>query len=282
MRQQLVADPEPRHRRKVAVHDAARHVLRQPRGLVAACLDRVQHLGLQRLVLRPRGVEVAHARVEVPAVVVELPRDALHVGERLLLEVQEAHHHVGHLHAGVVDVVLDPDVEAAVAQQPHEGVAEARVAQVSDVGRLVRIDAGVLDDHVPRTPRGRGRLGERAVQARSEAATVQEQVQVAPAGHLGAQDVGRAGELSGQPLGDLARLAPQRLGQIERCRQGQVAELDPGRILEGDGAWIDVESGPRGLLYRPREALLEIQDHSHQSYSACPGAYRPSRLLTGA
>jgi hypothetical protein len=177
--------------------------------------------------------------------------------------VQEAHHHVGHLDPGVVDVVLDPDFEAAVAQQPDEGVAEAGVAQVADVGGLVRVDARVLDDDVPRAPRGRGRLGERAVQARGEAAAVQEQVQVAPAGHFRAQDVARAGELSGELLGDLARLASQRLGQVERRRQGQVTELDPGRVLEGDGTWIDVESGARGLLYRPRKALLEVQDHSH-------------------
>ncbi len=156
----------------------------------------VQHLGLQRLVLGTRRVELAHARVQVPAVVVELARDALHVGERLLLEVQEAHHHVGHLDAGVVDVVLDAHVEAAVAQQPHERVAEAGVAQVADVGGLVRVDARVLDDDVPRTRCRRGRLGERAVQDGREAAAVQEQVDVAPAGDLGPANVARGRELS--------------------------------------------------------------------------------------
>ena len=58
----------------------------------------------------------------------------------------EAHHHVGHLHAGVVDVVLHLDALAARAQHAHEGVAQRGVAQVADVRRLVGIDVGVLDD----------------------------------------------------------------------------------------------------------------------------------------
>ena len=58
----------------------------------------------------------------------------------------EAHHHVGHLHAGVVDVVLHLDLAAARAQHAHEGVAQHGVAQVADVGRLVGVDVGVLDD----------------------------------------------------------------------------------------------------------------------------------------
>ena len=196
----------------------------------------VQHLGLQRLVLGTCRVELAHARVEVPAVVVELAGDPLDLGERLLLEVQEAHHDVGHLDAGVVDVVLDAHVEAAVAQQPHERVAEAGVAQVADVGGLVGVDARVLDDHVPRAS-GRREPARRASGAGRAARLPrsQEQVQVAAAGDLGAPHVARRSELAGEPLRDLARLAPQRLGEVEGGRQGQVAELDAGRILEGDG-----------------------------------------------
>ncbi len=57
----------------------------------------------------------------------------------------ETHHHVGNLHAGIVDVVLDFDVLAAEAQQAHKGVAQNGVAQVADVRGLVGIDAGVFD-----------------------------------------------------------------------------------------------------------------------------------------
>ena len=66
--------------------------------------------------------------------------------EVVLLELAEADDDVGHLHAGVVDVVLHFDRVAAEAQHAHERVAERRVAKVADVRRLVRVDRGVLDD----------------------------------------------------------------------------------------------------------------------------------------
>ena len=97
-------------------------------------------------------VPLGHPRVEIPAVVVEpgACRDLPDVGERLLLERGEPDDDVGHLHAGVVDVVLHFDGHAAEAQHAHERVAERRVAQVPDVRRLVRVDGGVLDDGLAR------------------------------------------------------------------------------------------------------------------------------------
>ena len=59
--------------------------------------------------------------------------------------MQESENHVRHLHAGVVDVVLHFHATPGVAQQPRERVAQHRIAQVADVRRFVRIDAGVLD-----------------------------------------------------------------------------------------------------------------------------------------
>ncbi len=61
-------------------------------------------------------------------------------------QVHEAHHHVGELHAGVVDVVLHLDRLAQGAQGPRQHVAQHGVAQVADVRRLVGVDVGVLDD----------------------------------------------------------------------------------------------------------------------------------------
>ena len=114
--------------------------------------------GVQRGAAPGQGIGMVlviarRVRVEIPAVVIEahggVGEQRLHVGERLLFQVVEAHHDVGHLHAGVVDVVLHLDALAAGAQHAHEGVAERRVAQVADVGRLVGIDVGVLDDDLP-------------------------------------------------------------------------------------------------------------------------------------
>jgi hypothetical protein len=58
----------------------------------------------------------------------------------------KAHHHIGHLHAGVIDVVLHFHALAARAQHTHEGVAQSGIAQMPDVRRFVGIDVGVLDD----------------------------------------------------------------------------------------------------------------------------------------
>ena len=69
---------------------------------------------------------------------------------RFAFEVQEADDHVGHLHAGVVDVVLHIDLLAGGAQQAHEGVAQNGVAQMADVRGLVGIDAGVLHQRMDR------------------------------------------------------------------------------------------------------------------------------------
>ena len=59
--------------------------------------------------------------------------------------MNESDHHVGHLDAGVVDVVLNVDGVSGGAQQANESVAQDGVAQVPDMRGLVGIDAGVLD-----------------------------------------------------------------------------------------------------------------------------------------
>ncbi len=62
--------------------------------------------------------------------------------------MREANHHIGHLHAGIVDVVLNIHFPASKPQQPDKRVAENRVPQVPDVRRLVGIDARVLDQNL--------------------------------------------------------------------------------------------------------------------------------------
>ena len=60
--------------------------------------------------------------------------------------MQKRHHDVGHLHAGIVDVILHFHRAAGGAQHAHERIAQNGVAQVSDVRGFVGIDVGVLDD----------------------------------------------------------------------------------------------------------------------------------------
>ena len=72
--------------------------------------------------------------------------------------MQKSDDDVGDLHAGVVDVVLHIDFAAGDAQQANKGIAQDRVAQVADVGGLVGIDAGVLDQNLAGRNFGLGRL----------------------------------------------------------------------------------------------------------------------------
>jgi hypothetical protein len=147
--------------------------------------------------------------------------------------MQEADHHIGHLHAGVVDVVLHVDFLPGGAQQADEGVAENGVAQVADVRGLVGIDAGVLDKRMqartwPRQGLLRGNHAHacRAVEAR---------IDVAGAGDFKAGEAferaQRGDNLLRDDLGRLAQLA----GQLEGDGRGQLAELQVGRNLQRNG-----------------------------------------------
>ena len=160
---------------------------RHPRGLALARLDGVQGLGLQLLVrgvLRRRSRRPARRGPSSSSR--SGPRDGRHLRQRLPLQVLEAHHHVRHLHARVVDVVLDAHLVPAVPQHAHEGVAEDRVAQVADVGGLVGIDARVLDDRAAGYARGgRPRPRRCVVDLAGQGAAVEEEVHVAAARDLG-------------------------------------------------------------------------------------------------
>ena len=114
----------------------------------AAMFEIVQGRGADRQPLLVACIPFGHARVEIPAVVVETRRlgEVPDLLEAAVLQLAEADDDVGHLDAGVVDVVLHFDRRAAERERAHERVAERRVAQVADVRRLVRVDRRVLDD----------------------------------------------------------------------------------------------------------------------------------------
>ena len=151
--------------------------------------------------------------------------------ERLVLELAEADGDVGDLHAGVVDVVLDLDRAAEEAQQPPERVAERGVAQVADVRRLVRVDRGVLDDRLAgRGSRPRGAPARQP--ARSSAAPIEEEIDVAVRRRLDPRDAVDRPERAGDLLGDRARRLAQPAGQLEGERHREVAERAARRHLD--------------------------------------------------
>ena len=71
---------------------------------------------------------------------------------------------------------MDLDVAAGRPQHAHEGIAEDRVAQMPDMGGLVRIDIGVLDDDLLAGRRNRAFYA--LQQLSSEVAPVQPDVQI--------------------------------------------------------------------------------------------------------
>ena len=80
--------------------------------------------------------------------------------------MQKSHHHVGNLHAGIVDVVLNVHFPARKAQQADECIAENGIPQVPDMRRLVGINARMLDQHFAGGNIGsRGTIGDDPQQA---------------------------------------------------------------------------------------------------------------------
>ena len=234
----------------VALDDAGRHQLGQPGRLVAAGLDGVEGFRLQLLARGIGGVEVADLGVEIPAVVVEAraPRELGHLVAGLAVHVAEADHDVRDLHAGVVDVVLHAHVTSPVPEHVHEGVAEDGVAQVADVGRLVRVDAGVLDDHVPAHPHGRPGIGHPVGHVAREGSPVEEHVDVAAARHLRLAHPGRLRQFSARRSA-LARLAPRASSQSRRG-----GTRSPGSCAAGSGT--RPPSAPRRRRHEPPRARL--------------------------
>ena len=158
--QEVVADVQPGHRVDVAADDTLGDDCRHVGHRVAPSLERVEGFGSEMQAVGVRFVPRGDLRVEVPAVVVEsgLRGEGLHLVESQRLQCLERDDDVGHLHAGVVDVVLDLYLAPLEAEQPGQRIPEHRVAQVPDVRRLVGVDGGVFDDGLAgRRGRRRGR-----------------------------------------------------------------------------------------------------------------------------
>ena len=194
------------------------------------------------------------AGVEIPAKVIEgLLGAGNQQGDfcgRLLFEKVEADHHVRHLHAGVVDIVLHFDGVAESAQHPHEGVAQNGIPQVADVGRLIRIDVGVFDDGLAAA--GRGVVALAGEQSRAVRAAVEPHVDVAVAGDFHGGDTGDVSGGLDQFRSDFAGWLLQFFGQLEGDGQGQFAEGRLFGLLNGDfglDTVADTHEVPKRGLY---------------------------------
>ena len=130
------------------------------------------------------------------------------LGGALLLQKVKCRHDVGYLHAGIVDVVLNFDLVPQCAQHSHERVPENSIAEVSDVGGLVGVDVGVLDDDLVTgcLTLGLGFGLSRGVFQRCRVGTaVEAQIYVAGPRRLDGRNAGDGFQLGNNLFNDLAR-----------------------------------------------------------------------------
>ena len=234
-RQQIVLHVEARHGRKMIADDCHGDDLGDARSLAVAVLDILKRLAAQ---FQPPGIcfiKVRNAGVKVPAVIVEAHRrvgdQQHHLFGGLFFDVNETHHHVGHLDSGVINVVLHLDGVAPRAQDAHQRVAERRVAQVPDVRGFVRIDVGVLDDDLLRGSRC-GLFP--SFQPGGIGGPIQVNIHVARTCHLRPGNALDRPKLRRQLLGDLARGLSDLASQLHGQRKGQIAHRRARRLVCDD------------------------------------------------
>ncbi len=291
MRQQVVVDPQAAHRRQVTYDDAAGYETAHLGALADSGLEPVQGLATQLQALGVFFVPLADLRVDVPAAEVERLANGRDLGDREVFDVDETDHDIGHLNAGVVDVVLHLDRDALGAQSPHQQVAEHGIPQVADVRRLVGIDVGVLDDDLARhggargAPGDRGARGDRSAcgdrgtgrgghglgedrrgeQTGGKLRAVEEKVQVTRTFDAELAHPGGQAPPGSERRRDVAGLHFQRLGKVQRGREGEVAEGPPGRNL-GDGVVVEAELAANFALERVGELAFQSPEHGGAVY----------------
>ena len=181
-----------------------------------------------------------------------------------MFQVVEAHHHVGHLHAGIVDVVLHLHAMAARAQHADEGVAQRGVAQMADMRRLVGVDIGVLDDDL--LARAGRASGFAAQQRRRVRAAVEADVEIPVAGHFHGGDARDGADFRHQLGGDFPRRLAQLFGELEGRRHGHFAEIALPRLLDRDRQ-IDAVADLNVRVESAGYLLFDGMEHGNPEYN---------------
>ena len=138
--EEVIIDAETPHNVQVVIHNLVGHLLGQFGYLIIPLFDEVEDLLLFCLQGWILVIELVDLGVEIPAEAVE--------GNSLgafPLQVVEADDDIGHGSPGVVDVILHFYIIAQLSLQPGQGVPQAGIAQMSDVGGLVGVDVGMFN-----------------------------------------------------------------------------------------------------------------------------------------
>ena len=153
--------------------------------------------------------------------------------------MHQPHHHVRHLYAGVVDVVLHVDLAAGGAQQANESIAEDGIAQMPDMRRFVRVDRGVLHQNLAGVRR-RHRCFRSTDDLARRRCALDSGIDVTRSGDFEASESLWRRQFSNDLFGDLAGSLAQTLRQLKAERQSILAHLGLGRLLDHNVQKIDV------------------------------------------
>jgi hypothetical protein len=190
--------------------------------------------------------------------------------EVFAFEMDEAYDDVGYLNAGVVDVVLDTDLVAALVgvwtKETLEGIAENGVAEMADVRGFVGVDAGVLDQAEAGATDIGVLIGGDSAHGSS---AIEADVEVSGSGDFyagNALEIGKnSGEFGCELCCDDARSLAKALGQLEGDREGELAESDAGRLLNRELREGDVVLREKNGLNVGQERLLNCAIHAWSS-----------------
>ena len=113
-RKEIVFNVEPVHGLEMSAQHRNRNQFRDSGSLGRAVFNGMQRLQTDLQILFVGLVPLRDAGVKIPAVVIEawLAGKSLDLRAGFLFDVRKANDDVGHLHAGVVDVVLNVDFPA--------------------------------------------------------------------------------------------------------------------------------------------------------------------------
>ena len=154
-REKIILYVDARHGFQVRLNNAHGYMLGQFRGRITACFHSLKRQAAEFLIFFGLPVEIGHARINIPAVIVEPAAHRGHFLQGFSLHPFQPDNDIRHLNSCIIQVILHLNLMAQKAKAAHEGITQRGIAQMPDMGGLVGIDIRVLDNGFARFPRFR-------------------------------------------------------------------------------------------------------------------------------
>src|SRR5262250_844868 len=129
--QKVIENAKTLHGLQMSEQYCCRNYLPDLGRLVSTFFERVERLQSNLLVSRILFVPLRNTCIEIPAVIVErlgrplaLLNKSLNIRQRAAFQMLESNYNIGHLNAGIVDVILHIDVIVGRSQKANKSVAQ--------------------------------------------------------------------------------------------------------------------------------------------------------------